>query len=237
MKLLTSDIHIWTQPLAISPAQEQELMALLSADEILRANRFRFAHLKQRFVAAHAALRQILGLYLNLPPQKIKFDVEKHNKPCLLSTNSLSIQFNLSHSHDVAMIGVTLSHPIGIDIEKIQSNDHLEVAKRYFSPQENTVLRGLPDGERHLGFYRLWTRKEAVVKAIGHGITLPLSSFNVSLTDIAETITFEDTSWILASLITPAEYVGAVAHQTPNHVISYWQLDENGYKIIKHPND
>lgn len=210
MKLLPDDIHIWVADLAISPTQSEAQAALLSMDECERAKRFHSSIHKNRFIAARYALRVILSYYLDQPPQAIQFGYSTFGKPYLLDLQASSLQFNLAHSHRIAIYGITLNYPIGVDIEYIQDVFPQDVARRYF-PGEYDHLMQVPVKDRVKEFFHLWTRKEAVIKAIGKGLSLSLSSFTVSLQQPSETIFLEKESWHLLSLDIHAHYLSALA--------------------------
>lgn len=221
MLIETNEIQIWSLSLILTPEQEKEQFVLLSKDERLRAQRFHFPIHKQKYIAARAALRQILSKYLDMPAQDIVFTYTEHKKPYLSSPHPLPLQFNLSHSHDIAIIACTLDYDLGIDIEKVESVYKEDVAKRFFSPQENEALGQLEGVERIQGFYRLWARKEAVIKAIGKGLFIPLQTFSVSIQDSEETITLENENWTLIPLIIHEDYQAALATNQPIKKISY----------------
>jgi 4'-phosphopantetheinyl transferase len=235
MQLNPNDVHVWSIDLMTQPEQEKELLALLNPDEIARAERFRVALPRQRFITARGTLRRILSLYLNMPPQNITLAYNEYKKPYLLPLN-LSLQFNLAHSHDKAVYALGLHHAIGIDIEKIRQTYNTAIAKRYFSPKENAALINLSKNEAKMGFYRLWSRKEALVKAIGKGLSFPFAAFSVAASDVSETIVLEDKIWTLLPLFIHPEYACALATHQIVKTVSYWHLTGNGHKIIKQSN-
>lgn len=217
-------VHIWSTDLAISPQQEKAYSTILSPDEIARADRLHFAEHRRRFIAARATLRELLGLYLRSSPETIAFDYGEHHKPCLKMPNTSTLQFNLAHSDEMAVFAFTLNHDIGVDIEKIKTDYNAGVASRYFSPQENVCLAALSEDEKRLAFYRLWSRKEALIKAVGAGLTLSLSSFSVSAQNIVETITVDQINWQLAPLALSPDYASAVASNQKITAIQYWTI-------------
>lgn len=226
MKLDNNQVHIWTINLNISPEQENEMYALLSSDEEERADNFRFPHHRQRFVVARGALRQIIALYLNIYPKNVVFGYTKHDKP-FLKEPALPLEFNITHSHDLAVCALTLNHPIGVDIERVQLDDKTAVAKRFFSRHEVAELANAPAEERRAGFYRIWSRKEAVIKAIGKGLAVPLSSFSVKLSDESQSIELENNTWYIYHLSVASGYQSAVATDYPVGAISYWNYSDH----------
>ena len=209
---LTSDeVHVWTASLDSAGTLDQS--QVLTEDELELANGLQFDDVRRRFVASRVALRLVLSRYLDVPPQELQFAYGTHGKPrlkvrgrvsfatgkyCHLveplvakETRSLrSHQFNLAHSGDLALIAVALNCEIGVDIEQIRPVHHLEqLARRYFHPAEATAVCATDVTCRAIAFLRCWTRKEAVLKAIGSGIQYPLDAFQVSMEEA-------DGSWV-----------------------------------------
>jgi 4'-phosphopantetheinyl transferase len=125
-------------------------------------------------------MRLVLGRYAHQIPGDLRFLTSARGKPSLMSANGL--EFNLSHSDDVALLGVTKGGEIGVDVEKIRPIENLEdLAHRFFCPAESEDLLSVCLEHRHLAFFCCWTRKEAYLKAIGDGLHTPLDSFRVTL--------------------------------------------------------
>lgn len=139
----------------------------------MRADRFVAEKHGQAYRAGRARLREILGGYLDQPPEALAFEYNAHGKPSLPDGPA----FNLSHSGGWAALAVT-DQPIGVDIEAIRPVE-AAVAKRFFTPVEQAALAAA--GRWDLAFFQIWTRKEAFVKACGPGLSMPLSDFDVSL--------------------------------------------------------
>ena len=178
------DVHVWRVPLD-DDARADSYWSLLSEEERRRASRFvRDVH-RRRFVAAHGALRSILAAYVNAEPAALDFVSGEHGKPALRDvTGRPSVEFNLSHSDDLALVAVARARAVGVDLERWSEVEHLELAERFFSPGERDALRALAHAP-HLveaGFFAAWTRKEAYLKATGQGITRGLHHFDVALT-------------------------------------------------------
>lgn len=228
MHIKPHEIHVWSIALRLSDDQEKKQLAILSDDEEERAGRFYFPIHRQRFIAAHAALRQILSLYVNLAAKDIVFGYTEYKKPYLQTPEATRLQFNLSHSDDLAVCAITLDHAVGIDIEKVEDTDKQDIAARFFSPRENAYLAGLSQPEKTISFYRLWSRKEALLKAIGKGLFIPLSSFTVSLHDEKETITLENETWSLHTLPHYLGYQSAVASNQDKIQICHWDFLAHG---------
>lgn len=192
--------------------------SLLSSEEKERASRFRFMKDRKCYVVCRASLRYILGYHLKENPSRIRFRYSSHGKPELVATDK-AVYFNISHSHQVGMIGINMKTPIGIDVELIQYDDDLaEIAQKFFSRAEVAVFKSLSEEERPQGFFNCWTRKEAFIKAVGHGLSFPLDQFEVSLKpqdDAHLKATHFDPDerqyWHLRTLTTPVGYAAAFA--------------------------
>ena len=183
-RLARNVVHVWRVPLAASADDLARADALLAADERERADRFAFPDLRRCFVVGRAALRSILARYTGLQPAQIRFRYGARGKPSLdRPPRPDSIRFNLSNSHELALVAVSRGQELGIDVEWTGRPfpDAEGIAERFFSPAERATLRALPPSQRLAAFYACWTRKEAFIKARGDGLALPLDAFDVSL--------------------------------------------------------
>jgi 4'-phosphopantetheinyl transferase len=189
-------------------------MGHLSDEERERANRFTNEPARNRFVAGRASLRIILSQYLYVTPSSLRFSAGAHGK-LALADNALS--FNLSHAGDYALIAVALAAPIGVDIEKMSASRNLaDIAARFFSPAEQAALTRMEEGGRIDLFFRIWSRKEAVIKALGEGLACPLASFDVSADDDARLLAFRRVgidahAWFMMNIDAAPDYCGALA--------------------------
>lgn len=167
---------VWTVRLNLGPQALGESETILSPDEHLRASRFHFAIHRRRFIAARAALRIVLGRCLGCAPQTIRFRYGMNGKPAVASR---SVQFNLSHSQDLALIAVAQSRAVGVDVEFKQLVPGLEhLVKHFFSPRERTLILHVSK-DALASFYEHWTIKEAWLKASGEGLSGPLTDVEV----------------------------------------------------------
>ena len=179
-QLSTDAIHIWVLSLAEFSSQLPEFERVLAKEEVERASRFRFDHLREAYTLTRGALRHILGRYLDHDPAKISLRCTEKGKPELCPPATL--HFNLSHSHGLAAIAFATGCPVGIDLERFRPlRDMLEIAARYFCAEEASELLTLPPLQREPAFFACWTRKEAFMKATGDGFDCPLNSFRVNL--------------------------------------------------------
>ncbi len=175
----TGAVDVYVLNVATARARLGEFWAILSSDERDRAERFRFERDRERFVIRRGTLRELLALYLDEAPGRIRFCVNRFGK---LSLPGRRLRFNLSHSHGVALFALAEGREVGCDIERSDPRfaaDH--IPERLFSAREASTLRALPTALQTAAFFRCWTRKEAYVKARGQGLSIPLDSFDVSL--------------------------------------------------------
>lgn len=168
----------------------QASSALLNASELERASRFRFPVDRNRFVAARAAVRTLLGSTLQMAPEAVGFDVGPWGKPCLdVATGkratdcwSGTVEFNIAHSGDWAVVALGARYALGVDVERVApERAELSIARRFFAPGEVAALERLAPEDRIGAFFRCWSRKEAFIKATGEGLHRELDSFEVSL--------------------------------------------------------
>lgn len=175
-------MHVWSISLNAAPGLLKTCEGALSPEERARASRFHFSLHREQFVVARGVLRYLLSHYIDIPAPRIRFSEGAHGKPELLEKPRYA--FNVSHSGGLAMYAVSDLREVGIDIEQHRQMDDLEgIASRYFAPDEARALEQFSTEQRGAAFFRCWSRKEAVVKAIGAGLSLPLDSFCVSIDD------------------------------------------------------
>jgi 4'-phosphopantetheinyl transferase len=226
------EVHVWRAALARPPAEVEALKALLSEDELRRAGRFHFERDRSAFVVARATLREILSLYVGLPPRLLRFSYNAFGKPELTGVaGETRLRFNLSHSGGLALYAVAAGREVGVDVEAMREGVACEeLAVNYFSRREAAVLHALPEGERRRAFFECWARKEAYIKARGKGLSLPLDSFDVSLAPgepAALLATREDehgaSSWSLRELDAGAGYAAAVAAEGVGWRLRCWR--------------
>src|SRR6476620_7910163 len=181
---LSSDVvHVWRAGLEQSPGLQETLLRTLSDDERARADRFHFDQHRRRFVLTRAFLRALLGRYLAIGPEEVRFVYGPYGKPSLADEHGAHrLRFNASHSHELAVYAFAQEREIGIDVEHIQQEfAGEEIARQFFSTYEVNTLLALPKSEQAAAFFRCWTRKEAYIKAIGSGLSHPLDEFDVTL--------------------------------------------------------
>ena len=174
-------VHLWTACIDRPRGQVARLERLLSEDEQARAGRYRFTFHRDRFVAGRAIRRLILARYLDRPPEAIRISTGVHGKPFVDGEPKDGLRFNDSDSDRLAVVAVTWGREIGVDIERVESNPNADrVVETFGSSSECELYREMPASERVLAFHRWWTAKEAWLKAVGTGLSIPLNTFTVS---------------------------------------------------------
>lgn len=176
-------VHVWRFSLDDPPHPHALLAAYLSADERSRAARFMFERDRRRFESGRGLVRAVLGAYLGREPATLRFDYGSAGKPELVHDGGARrLAFNVSHSQEWGLVGVTGFGPIGVDLEVVRNiADIDDIARQNFSSGEIEALLAVPDPDRTGAFIRCWTCKEAYVKALGAGLSTPLRGFEVSL--------------------------------------------------------
>lgn len=181
------EVQIWRVNLDRTEAEVTALERCLTADETTRADRFRFTRDRRRFVVARGALRTLLGRVLGPAPEKIGLQYGPEGKPALApahGSGAEALQFNVAHSHEVALLALARGAELGVDVEYMRElNDAQRIARRFFSAQEVAALLATPAEQQKAAFFRIWTRKEAFIKATGKGLSQPLDAFNVVTND------------------------------------------------------
>lgn len=219
--LLKNDVHVWLVRLDDSAAGIDACADWLSSTERERAARFKFARDRSRYAIAHGALRAILGRYLSVDPGAIDFDAGPAGKPKLAPRwAGAELEFNLSHSGEVALIAVTRGAEIGIDVERIRQAFAFEpIAQRFFTGHEVAALRSLPVDLQREAFYKCWTSKEALLKAKGSGLSAALDEVCVAVTGTGIRITPARRGWVLREVRPIPGYAAALAvKQRPRNV-------------------
>ena len=176
------EVHIWRAGLDLPRGTTARLSATLSSGERERSARFRFERDRQRFIAAHGVLRDVLARYLRTAPGRISYRYNASGKPELGPEFGGRLNFNLSHSAGLALIAIAADSSVGVDLECLRAQaDYAEIARSFFSATEVEQLSALPGPLCAEDFMRCWTKKEAYLKACGVGLAMPLHSFSVPL--------------------------------------------------------
>jgi 4'-phosphopantetheinyl transferase len=163
-------------------APDAHAMDLLDAREVARAGRFRSPLHQRRYVTRHAFLRRVLGAYLDTAPSAVAISVTPAGRPQL----DPAARLDLSTSHDdgLAVVAIVRGTRVGIDVERVRPvDDAADLAATHLTRREVAWLGTWPADRRSWAFLTLWTRKEAVVKLLGTGLSTPLASFDTGIDD------------------------------------------------------
>ncbi|SDH16955.1 4'-phosphopantetheinyl transferase [Sinosporangium album] len=213
--MLASDVvHIWFIGLSVSERWAKTMAAVLSADERERLGGYTSERLRSAFLCARAATRSILGGYLSVAPAAVRLTAGRWGKPEIVGGDG-AVRFNLSHCDDLALLAVTGFRDVGVDVEHLHARRPVsEMAARYFPAEENEMVTTAAVEHRAAVFLRLWTRKEACVKAAGArmalGLGLPVASRSpaVVVRDPSGRLSGQ---WTVRDVTVPGGHVAAVA--------------------------
>lgn len=182
------EVHVWRAALELPASRLEKLARTLAPDEVHRAERFVFERDRDHFIAARGILRAILARYTGEAPERLQFVYGQRGKPALAPPAAAApdtladLCFNLSHSQGLALYAVAWQREVGVDVEYIRTNiECLDIARRFFAPQEYAALERLPATAQLDAFFAGWTRKEAYIKARGEGLAHALDAFAVGL--------------------------------------------------------
>jgi 4'-phosphopantetheinyl transferase len=225
-------VHVWSASLALDAAAREALAEPLSEEERTRAARFRSQLHHDRFVAGRGIQRALLARYLGCAPREIAYQAGAQGKP-LLRGDRGELRFNLSNSEDGLLLAVALRRELGVDLEAVRPvTERDAIARRFFSPAENLVFDTLPEAERDAAFYTCWTRKEAYLKGLGGGLTLPLDSFDVTLVPggrarlLRPGVHAGETRWTLRALEPGPGWIAALAVEGGPFTLRRFSWDE-----------
>jgi 4'-phosphopantetheinyl transferase len=202
-----SEVEIVTARLDPPPEAVRALSLRLCGEEQARAARLRFDRDRRRFVVARARLRELLGERLGSAPESIALEYGANGKPALAGRFAASgWRFNLSRREELAVYAFSRASEVGVDVEAIGPVREAEaIAARLFSARERKTYLALAPHERALGFLRVWTRKEALAKALGDGLTMPAEALDCLRAARA--------GWRLQSFSPQPGFIAAAAHR------------------------
>jgi len=209
-----TEVHVWIARLDIPTGDLARITAATTRAERAQAARFWRREDGDRYLSSHGMLRLILAAYLACDPLSLQFAVGEHGKPAL---EDGSLDFNLSHSGDVAVVAAAKNRRVGVDVEQLRlpMPGVDDVAGRVCTPDELAILSGLAQPERTHAFLRLWTRKEARAKATGEGIQ-----------GVMRGVPLDPSRWHVQELTLPAGYVASVAAEGDG-----WQVVTRQFKL------
>lgn len=233
LSLATGEVHVWRVELEQPEHLLDKFRETLEEHELDRADRFHFEKHRRHFVAGRGALRQLLAQYLDTNPEQVRLSYGAYGKPALDGEHKdSSLRFNMSHSHEVALLAFTKDREVGVDVEHIRADFASEdIARRYFSRREVETFNALPECDQGNAFFRCWTRKEAFIKVIGLGLSQPLDQFDVTLVPEQPAallwVSGEDASrWSLYNLEVGGNYAGALAVEGQISKLRCWRFPD-----------
>jgi 4'-phosphopantetheinyl transferase len=215
-----NDVHVWTASLPAADDVAERCRALLSPDERARAGRMQLSSPRDLFVVGRGLLRTLVGRYLGVRPADVQFAYSAFGRPWLPAGNGRPpLQFSVSHSGAQVALAFAQEARVGIDVERVRTNADCDaIAGRFFAPAEQAALASLALADRIDAFFACWTRKEALLKAIGLGISHGLSRVEVTCRPgeparvmRSELTEVDPAGWSLFDLRVPAGYRAALA--------------------------
>ncbi|MBS1551822.1 MAG: 4'-phosphopantetheinyl transferase superfamily protein [Bacteroidetes bacterium] len=226
MKINKNEIHIYRTRTDLTLNELSVYEKYLSADERIKAGRYKFDHLKNNYTACRGFLREIISGYTGMRPGEIEFSYSEFGKPFL---NGSNIRFNVSHSGKAGIIAVNSDDELGIDIELIREvPDLLTLSRRFFSKTEIAELNKSDSSKITNSFFYCWTRKEAFIKALGTGLQHPLNSFSVTTGENSEPRIIETDNdvneagkWKIYDLKAFRDYISSLAIRALNKNIVF----------------
>ncbi|MCB0283487.1 MAG: 4'-phosphopantetheinyl transferase superfamily protein [Calditrichaeota bacterium] len=222
-------VHLWLLNYKKCQEKLNEILPVLSPEEKQRGDKFYFENDKNRYIITKGTLKKILSRMLNTETREIAFGYNEHGKPYLESAPNL--YFNVSHSGNFGLIAITPISEIGVDVERFRHKMTREdIARRFFSKKEINDYLSLDIDQRLQGFFNCWTRKEAFIKAVGLGLSLPLNTFDVSLKPgaNAEILAIrkphdDPEKWTMKNVLIDNEYAAAFTLRAVNFETKYWR--------------
>jgi len=207
--------------------------SLLTPHECARADAFGFQELRDNFVLCRGALRVLLSRFGCGAAVDLRFTAGSHGKPELAAAAERRVEFNMSHSGGMLACAFARKRELGVDIERHRPiDDYAEIARRFFFAPEVEDLMRVEESGRQAAFYDCWVRKEAFIKALGGGLSVPLDSFRVSLApgNAAALLDVRDRpeearSWTLAAFTPAPHFSGAVACRDPHVRLEFHSAD------------
>jgi 4'-phosphopantetheinyl transferase len=218
-------VHVWRVP--ITNDEESAYLdateSPLSQEERRRVEAFLAPPSRNVFVQARTALRVLLSIYLHREPADIQLATTHHGKPILAASPDAWLHFSVSHSGSFAVLAFAGRRPVGVDVERVRDDfDAAPIFERHFAPSEAAELRRLPVLLRSRAFFACWSRKEAVVKALGSGLSTPLSTFSVGVSPatppaiiLADGTACDVRRWAVCDLPVAPGYAAALAMPDP----------------------
>ena len=228
LDLAPGEISVVRVNLDRSGSIAHQLFMTLSPEERDRAAQLVAKAHRVRFIVAHGMLRQVLGAALGCEPVDVDIRVDEMGKPNCVSRTNPDLCFNLSHTDDLALVGLTRGRAIGIDVERVRRlPDALQLAQRYLHTRESSSLALLPSADLDRAFFAVWTQKEAYLKARGLGLRIDLASFAVNVPrtlgpDILQGLMCGPDGWFIQQINLGHSHAAAVSCEGIPVSLSSW---------------
>jgi 4'-phosphopantetheinyl transferase len=233
LALSPAEIHLW---LAFYEEAAEELHGayreILEPAEKEREPRFYFAADRRRYLVTRALVRTVLARYVPVAPRDWRFAANAYGRPEIASPQGrhANLSFNISHTRDLIVLGVTRGRALGVDVENVGRREAVTDVARYFAPVEVSALARVPAAQRRHRFFEYWTFKESYIKARGMGLSLPLDRFSFHFPDdhtvalqIDRELGDDPRRWELIQLRPTSEYLLAVCAEriapTPSRLV------------------
>ena len=220
MSLPRGELHIYCCWIPAIRHELEQTSSVLNPAERQHVESLRDENARLRALAARIGLRTLLAKYVGQDPKQIEFGYAPHGKPYLTgAAEHEDIEFNLSHAGDAIVLAFARGCEVGADVEFIRPvPDARDIVQRFFSGRERSEFLAVSEDRKDEAFLSAWTRKEALLKATGQGLTGSLKSFSVpfSRAEPKERLTFEHGwqtpgGWSLYHLRPFATHIGAIA--------------------------
>ncbi|MGN6367483.1 MAG: 4'-phosphopantetheinyl transferase family protein [Phycisphaerae bacterium] len=212
------EIHLFLAGANLPLDVFESLSAFLTTQEREQFLKFKMPQKRVEAVLSRAMLRERLSHFTGIAPQQLPITYNPHGKPSVEGSN---VHFNISHTAGYILLGIGRDHELGVDIESPRQNlEHENLARRFFTPGEHAALLAIPAENRVNAFFRCWTRKEAILKAMGRGISAGLDTFEVPLHPAFAPMQVHP--WILHDLPVPNTHIAALATQCPHVRLHFW---------------
>ncbi len=222
--VMGNNVDTWKINVSSNLTSLDACLAIMQPEEIAAAGRFFHTNDKNRFIITRGAVRIILGKYLSLPPETLKFDIIKNKKPFVVNSTNTDLHFNISHSGDWIMLAVS-DLEVGADTEFLNHLfNYKEIMYDYFSDPEANFIKQKTPVDR---FFLLWTRKEALIKATGKGLVDNIESLPGldGTHTIASDIISSTDDWLISSFKLEPDYIASIAYDPSISKTSFFSFN------------
>ena len=182
LALARRDVHLWVASYDdVAHELQAAYLTLLNEEERQNQQRFYFERDRLRYLVTRALVRSVLSRYAPIAPEEWRFATNSYGRPHIAGapTAASDIRFNLSHTHSLIVLGVTLGRELGVDVENVRTRSaSIQIADSFFAPEEVADLARVPVEHRQHRFFEYWTLKESYIKARGMGLSIPLDKFS-----------------------------------------------------------